>query len=194
MNVGLIGSSVRGNSNSVGSYTPTSEVNPDDYFSAYGYSNRDNSLGGKIVNWFTGQSDARREAYNYSQNLAQKRYELDLDNSAVTRRVSDIKNAGLNPWLALQSGIGAAASSSGGSAYSVKKPSPTGIGDAIGSALKILGFMVLKTNFAAATTPAIKVSPMVAAGATGSGGSAESWEDLIKSLSTGSSSKRGWNP
>lgn len=157
---GLFGSNGPGNPNFVVPYSASSNVNPDDYFSAYDYSHADNSVGGKINNWFTGNADARREAYNYSQKLAQMRYEQDLDNSAVTRRVQDIKNAGLNPWLALQSGIGVAASSSGGSAHSVAKPSPTGIGDALGSALKILGFMALKTSFAAASAPTFKFTSL----------------------------------
>lgn len=157
---GLFGSNGPGNPSFVVPYSPSSIVNPDDYFSAYNYSHADNSLGGKINNWFTGNADARREAYNYSQFLAQKRYEQDLDNSAVTRRVHDIKNAGLNPWLALQSGIGAAASSSGGSAHSISKPSPTGIGDALGSALKILGFLALKSSFAAASAPTFKLTSL----------------------------------
>jgi len=187
---GLFGSNGPGNPNFVIPYSSSSNVNPDDYFSAYNYSHADNSLGGKINNWFTGNADARREAYNYSQFLAQKRYEQDLDNSAVTRRVQDIKNAGLNPWLALQSGIGAAASSSGGSAHSVAKPSPTGIGDFLGSALKILGFLTIKTSLAAARTPAINVSRMNVNPA--GSGSAQSWESLIEDLSRGSE-KRGWD-
>lgn len=157
---GLFGSNGPGNPNFVVPYSGSSKVNPDDYFSAYDYSHADNSVGGKINNWFTGNADARREAYNYSQQLAQKRYEQDLDNSAVTRRTQDIKNAGLNPWLALQSGIGAAASSSGGSAHSISKPSPTGIGDALGSALKILGFFALKSSFAAASAPTFKLTSL----------------------------------
>lgn len=137
-----------------------STLDPSDYFDAYNFTRRDNSVGGKIDNWFTGNADARRESYNYGQRLAQLRYEQDLDNSAVTRRVQDIKNAGLNPWLALQSGIGAAASSSGGSAHSISKPSPTGIGDALGSALKILGFLALKSSFAAASAPTFKLTSL----------------------------------
>lgn len=156
---GLFGSNGYGNA-PVSASRVTSTLDPSNYFDAYNYSHKDNSLGGKIDNWFTGNADARRETYNYGQRLAQLRYEQDLDNSAVTRRVQDIKNAGLNPWLALQSGIGAAASSSGGSAHSISKPSPTGIGDALGSALKILGFMALKTSFAAASAPTINLSSL----------------------------------
>lgn len=156
---GLFGSNGPGNP-PVSASRVTSTLDPSDYFDAYDFTHKDNSLGGKINNWFTGNADARRESYNYGQRLAQLRYEQDLDNSAVTRRVQDIKNAGLNPWLALQSGIGAAASSSGGSAHSISKPSSTGIGDALGSALKILGFMALKTSFAAASAPTFKLTSL----------------------------------
>jgi len=203
---GLFGSNGPGNPNMVVPYSASSKVNPDDYFSAYDYSHADNSLGGKINNWFTGNADARREAYNYSQQLAQMRYEQDLYNSAVTRRVQDIKNAGLNPWLALQSGIGAAASSSGspgGSAHSLAKPSPTGIGDALGSALKILGFLTIKFAFASASKPNVSLeldsidkrnvlnSLMSSSGSPG--GSAKSWEEMIDILAPGGSSSKGWD-
>lgn len=112
-------------------------VTSDDFTDGPGSSGK--SIWSKIGRWFTGYDQEQ----NYANALAEnnRRYEQAMiqnerdyqtwyDSTAVQRRVADIKAAGLNPWLALQSGgvsangaSGSAASPSGGSSAKREKSS-----------------------------------------------------------------------
>lgn len=86
-------------------------------------------------NYLSGQSDldaqvaAQKELlgleqeYNSAEAEKNREWQEAMSNSAITRQMRDLKEAGLNPWLALQGGMsgasvgsGAVATSSAGSA------------------------------------------------------------------------------
>ena len=70
-------------------------------------------------------------AYEQAMLKDARDYETWFDSTAVQRRVDDIKAAGLNPWLALQSGgisPGSSSSPSAGSSSSAKRSSASGKG------------------------------------------------------------------
>ena len=92
-----------------GRITPLGNDGSADY-----YQSRADSVIGKIEDWFGGGNSARAAAY---RTAADREYEQQATNSArawdeymqstyYQRMVEDLKKAGLNPWLALNGGIG----------------------------------------------------------------------------------------
>lgn len=91
------------------------------------YFKGETGLPGFFRKLFGDDVDARREARATAYNQAYERASIEsarawseyMDNTAVQRRVKDIEDAGLNPWLAVQNGISGSGSPSvdtGGSA------------------------------------------------------------------------------
>lgn len=81
------------------------------------------SLMSNIINTFTGtktraweeyqrQKEAKLRAYEEAKLSSARQYQEYLESSKYQRTMADIKAAGYNPWLALQSGVGSSTISS----------------------------------------------------------------------------------
>lgn len=101
-------------------------------------------------NWFTGNLDYQRQlelqgiANRFSASEAQKQrdFEEHMSNTAYSRAVSDMRNAGINPYLLYGSGKAMAASTpAGSSATAVTGSAPTA-GKAFNFLLNALGSLV----------------------------------------------------
>lgn len=115
-----------------------------------------NSFLGKIADFFTGIPSAQRERYNVWLANNQREYEQQqindarayqeyMDSSKYQRMSKDLKAAGLNPWLAVQNGVGNATVSPGSSSYSTsayksssgKSSSGDKLGSVVTSAMRL---------------------------------------------------------
>lgn len=99
--------------------------------------------------------DAYLKNLENQNNAAQAKwladYNAELDASKYQRAAADLQKAGLNPWLALQSGLNGSstplAESSSALSYrdhGKKENSKSAIATLLGTALKVLAFMALK--------------------------------------------------
>lgn len=87
---------------------------------------------------------ARNQEYERQSINSARAWSEYMDNTQVQRRVEDIKKAGLNPWLAVQSGLsgtGAPSVDTGGSAQhqTHSNQSKTGLATLLMAIAKILG-------------------------------------------------------
>lgn len=124
-------------------FQPT--YNPDTYYG-------DSGLPGAWMSFIGQDMSKLREAAIVNDNRAYERASINsarawseyMDNTQVQRRVKDIEDSGLNPWLAVQNGIngsGAPSVDTGGSAQhsTSSKQSKTALGMLFMSLARIVG-------------------------------------------------------
>lgn len=128
-----------------------------------GYNDHMYSWTDNVGNAVTGYRNRLEAEYNEKQNLLNKQYEQDslasaraweeyLDSTKYQRASKDLEDAGLNKWLAVQSGVSGSGTSSsvGSSANGVKnnvssnKNGESAISKLITSAVKILLLAAIK--------------------------------------------------
>lgn len=144
-----------------------------DYFDGQGDLLYGEDIGNRIANFFSGQTDAAKREYNTYLTNQERQYELAkindaraweawLNSNKYQMAVKDLKAAGLNPWMAIQSGLSGGLSSSGvsnnassssSSAKNLeqknekKKDTSSAIKDLVSTALKVA---LMATMFAGA--------------------------------------------
>lgn len=115
------------------------------------------AIGGSALDFFSAKqqnqaaSDQAAEAMRFSaeQSAKQMQFQRDMSNTAHVREVEDLKNAGLNPLLSLNSG---ASTPSGSMGTGVSAPVVPEIGAAVGSARESISMIAdLKVKSAQAT-------------------------------------------
>jgi hypothetical protein len=126
----------------------------------YGITGNQNpyGIGGKWSNFWTGNADAARDAYQLLQDNLQRKYEQDtlqkareyemyMSNTAYQRMAADLKAAGLNPWLAVQNGVSGSSNSASATGQSSSYHSPQSSNS--GGVSSVLGFLANLAKVAA---------------------------------------------
>lgn len=116
-----------------------------------------------MFNFFTGDRDRLRSQYDVyltnnqrayeQQNIANARkWEEYLDSTKYQRMSNDLEAAGLNPWLALQNGVGSSSVQPGSTSYSTsskkyeaKKSNASNVlSSIINTAIRVAAIVALK--------------------------------------------------
>lgn len=116
-----------------------------------------------VANWFTGDRDRIANMYDRyltenqrayeQQNISNARkWEEYLDSTKYQRMTKDLEAAGLNPWLALQNGVGSSSVQPGSTSYntsakkfeSKKSNASNVLSSIINTAIRVAAIVALK--------------------------------------------------
>lgn len=137
----------------------------------------------------------RQMAYNSEQAQINRDFQREMDSTKYQRAIKDMKKAGLNPILAVTSGIGA--SGAGGSSASVSSPQMGSASGAMASGSALSGAQASEGNFTGQMEYMSGILGLIGAAMSGFSsafGNLGTLGDLGKNLGEGLASALTYNP